>query len=253
MGKHEEQYQQNMKQKAVAAQSSGGPTMGDAPLRGSTLPSKPRTSTNVDGVKSAISSVSKDPPNQKYRLLRFLLCLGALRPALFILAQFPWLPYAHTELSDIILYMVRWSIAPLQQPFSKAADRITAKNHPITDRLIIENGSTPKMIPKKKALTSTYPVPQPNQYTEFVFFYPASRNYVPVCSNVRELFTVVEPLLRFVKVNACRDIALLTHICRIGRADLNEVRHYASSHPVSTELMSIRRQSSLVKRNLGAV
>ena len=92
-----------------------------------------------------------------------------------------------------------------------------------------------------------------HQYTEFVFFYPASQNYVPVCSNVCELFTVAEPLLRFIKVNACHDIALLTHVCHIGRADLNEVHHYASSHPISTKLMSIRRQSSLVKRNLGAV
>ena len=213
--------------------------MGDVPLKSSAIPTKPRISVNADGAKSSASSLSRDPPNQKYRLLRFLLCLGALRPAMLILAQFPWLPYAHTELSDIILYMVRWSIVPLQQPFSKVAERITAKNRPITDRVIIENGSTPKIIPKKKALTSTYPVPQPNQYTEFVFFYPASRNHVPVCSNVRELFTVVEPLLRFVKVNACRDMALLTHLCRIGRADLNEVCRYTSFRPVATPLMSI--------------
>ncbi len=92
-----------------------------------------------------------------------------------------------------------------------------------------------------------------HQYTEFVFFYPTSWNYIPVCLNVRELFTVVEPLLQFVKVNACHDIALLTHVCHIGRADLNEVCHYAPSHPISTKLMSIWRQSSLVKRNLGAV
>src|SRR5260370_29822981 len=86
---------------------------------------------------------------------------------------------------------------------------------------------------------STYPVPQPNQYTEFIFFYPTSQNYIPVCLNVCELFTVAEPLLQFVKVNACLDIALLTHICCIGRADLNEVHHHMSSHPVTTALMSI--------------
>ncbi|KAF8324471.1 transcription factor/nuclear export subunit protein 2-domain-containing protein [Cantharellus anzutake] len=226
MGKAEEQYQQNMKQKAIAAQSSGGPSMGDSPLKSSAASSRSRTSASLDGAKSGSPNIPKEPPNQKYRLLRFLLCLGALRPAIYLLAQFPWLPCAHTELSDIILYMVRWSIAPLHQPFSKAAERITAKNHPITDRIIVENGSPPKIIPKKKALTSTYPVPQSNQYTEFVFFYPASQNHIPVCSNVRELFTVAEPLLRYVKVNACRDIGLLTHICRIGKADLIEGKSF---------------------------
>lgn len=220
MQKDKTKYESNMADKRAAARSSGLPNMGDAPQRGALAapaPSKARASDNTR------PAAPRDPPNQKYGLLRTLLTMGAIRPAIFILSKFPWLPMSHPEVADLFLHMIRLSIAHICAPISPAAASIREKSRPNLDRTIIETGSAPKSIPKKKLIVVHAPTPPSNQYTDFTYFYPAWLDTVPICTTRREVFTVIEPMLRYVRVNAYRDMGVLTQLCRIGKAELSEV------------------------------
>jgi THO complex subunit 2 len=228
MQKDMAKYQSNMKEKTTAAQSSGLPSMGDAPARGTqTAPptSKPRPST----AEGARPSAPRDPPNQKYGLLRSLLTMGALRPALLILSKFPWLSNSHPEIADLFLHMIRTSLTPICEPISPSASKIRAKSRPNPDRIIIETGSAPKFVPKKKLIVVHAPTPPSNMYTDYTYFYPAWLDTVPVCTTRREIFSVIQPMLRYVRVNAYRDISVLTQLCRIGKAELSEVSSLPSA------------------------
>jgi THO complex subunit 2 len=222
MQKDMAKYESNMKEKAIAAQSSGLPSMGDVPARGTQAPaptSKSRPST-IEGTRS---NTPRDPPNQKYGLLRSLLTMGALRPALFILSKFPWLSNSHPEIADLFLHMIRTSLAPICEPISPSAAKIRAKSRPNLDRIIIETGCAPKFVPKKKLIVVHAPTPPSNMYTDYTYFYPAWLDTVPLCTTRREIFSVIQPMLRYVRVNAYRDISVLTQLCRIGKAELSEV------------------------------
>lgn len=224
-------YKATMKEKMAAAQSSGGPSMGDAaPLRdagpssrSSVIPSKTRP---ADPKTSSSSSSPREPIPQKLNVLRTLVGMGALRPAFFILAKFDWLADAYPEVADQFLAMLEVSIAPLAAPTSPDELLLAEKNTPLLERTIVEAGKAPSTMPKKRSLVASCPVPKGNNYSEFVYFYPAWLDTLPVCTTPREVFTVVEPFLRFTGVQCYRDISLLTRLCRVGRAELSKVSNH---------------------------
>lgn len=213
-------YTNGMKEKAISVQTSSGPSMGDprGPAPKPRLPDTKRMVSTAGGSKDP-----KDPPNQKSGLLKALLSMGAIRPSLFILSKFPWLVASHPELADIFLQMIRVSLSPIYEPLSFASRAVSAKSQPHTGRIIIESGHAPKILAKKKLLVVQAPVPPGNNFTDFVYFYPAWDRTVPICTTRAEISNVIEPLMRFVGVNAYRDVGLLTRLCRIGKAELTQV------------------------------
>lgn len=221
-------YQANMKDKMVAAQSTGGPSMGDAaPLRDggplyrtTTAPSKPRAG---EASKPTPAPTVREPVPQKLNVLRTLVGMGALRPAFLILAKFEWLPDAYPEVADQFLYMVQASLAPLITPRSTKEAFIQQNNKPLTERTIVEAGMSPTTVPKKRQLVASCPLPRSNNYTEFVYFYPAWLDTLPLCTTKPGIFTVIEPLLRFTGIQCYRDVDLLTKLCRIGKEHMSEV------------------------------
>lgn len=246
-------YRANMKDKMTAAQSSGGPSMGDAaplrdagpPSRSSIIPSKTRA---TDSKPSTTGAAHREPIPQKLNILRTLIGMGALRPAFFILSKFDWVASAYPEVADQFLAMLDVSIAQLLVPASSSSDQLlmAEKNAPSLERTIVEAGKAPSVIPKKRSLVASCPVPKGNHYTEFVYFYPAWLDTLPLCTTRREVFTVIEPFLRFTGIQCYRDIPLLTKLCRIGRADLLEVRQFS----LSTNRLLILVFSLLLHPNL---
>ena len=221
-------YHANMKDKMAAAQSSGGPSMGDAaPLRDGgpsyrtpAPTSKPRAG---EALKPTPTATVREPVPQKLNVLRTLVGMGALRPAFLILSKFEWLPDAYPEVADQFLYMVNASLAPLITPRSTKEATVQRKNKPLSERTIVEAGMAPTAVPKKRQLVASCPLPRSNNYTEFVYFYPAWLDTLPLCTTGREIFTVIEPLLRFTGIQCYRDIDLLTKLCRLGKSQLSEV------------------------------
>src|ERR1700733_6813621 len=164
-------YQANMKEKMAAAQSSGGPSMGDAaPLRDggpsyrtAAAASKPRAG---EAQKTTPTTTVREPVPQKLNVLRTLVGMGALRPAFLILSKFEWLPDAYPEVADQFLYMVQASLAPLITPRSTKEAFIQEKNKPLSERTIVEAGMAPTTVPKKRQLVASCPLPRSNNYTE---------------------------------------------------------------------------------------
>ncbi|KAF9505460.1 hypothetical protein BS47DRAFT_1400351 [Hydnum rufescens UP504] len=206
-------YESNMKEKATAAQSSGLPSMGDVPAHG-TQAGAPTSKSRPSTIERTRSNTPRDPPNPKYGLLRSLLTMGALRPALFILSKFPWLSNSHPEIADLFLHMIRTSLAPICEPISPSGAKICTKSRPNLNRIIIETGCAPKFVPKKKLIVVHTPTLPSNMYTDYTYFYPAWLDTVPLCTTRREIFSVIQPMLRYVHVKAYRDISVLTQLYR---------------------------------------
>ncbi|KAJ1311288.1 hypothetical protein OPQ81_009786 [Rhizoctonia solani] len=167
------------------------------------------------------STQSKVPVNQKARLVHALFCVGALRPGLTILSKFPWLTSAHPDIADALLRLLRLSFETLYAPVSLAqrSPHYAASN--VTARGKWTNAKVVVPITRNQHLTLMVPVPPPTLNNSFTFFYPKWHEWVPRLRTHGQLMTIGVPLLRHVGLLVHRDVALLTRLCRIGKAQLS--------------------------------
>ena len=157
-------YHTNMKDGMAAAQSSGGPSMGDAAslrdggssCRTPAPTSKPRAG---EALNSTPTATVREPVPQKLNALRTLVGMGALHPAFLILAKFEWLPDAYPDVADQFLYMVNVSLVPLITPRLTKEATVLCKNKPLSERTIVEAGMAPTAVPKKRQLVASCPYP----------------------------------------------------------------------------------------------
>lgn len=193
-----------------------------APLESAGLSSKPRQSTPAEAKKQEM----KEIPNQKLGLLHALLSLGALRSAIALLSKFPWMIDAFPELADLLLRVLKHSIAglyestwPLGQDkssFSKAKARFGT------------TGLVPA--PERRAhITLSAPTPPSTNTTNYIFFFPQWIERIPVCSVLDDVIDVIEPLLNFVGVHVSRDVNFLAKFLRVGRNHLGSIVRLTSS------------------------
>ncbi|TBU49613.1 transcription factor/nuclear export subunit protein 2-domain-containing protein [Dichomitus squalens] len=158
--------------------------------------------------------VEKVAPNQKLGLLNALLSVGALRPAISILSKFPWMVDAYPELADLMLRVLKHSIAPLFDsnlpPRNKSASFMKPR---------ARYGAT-GVVPapeRRPQLTLVAPTPPSTSTVEFVFFFPDWVERVPTCSSFDDLVDVLEPLMCFIGLHISRDTSFLTKLLRVGR------------------------------------
>ncbi|KAF8312836.1 hypothetical protein DL93DRAFT_2098082 [Clavulina sp. PMI_390] len=232
MEKGRAKYEANMSERlARAGQSSLGPSLGDAaPLRDGG-PSRPIAKARPTDTKpTPTSAAPREPIPQKLNILRTLIGMGALRPAFLIVSKFPWVADAYPEVADQFLAMLNASTAQLGAPPTVDRGLILEKNQPLLDRIIVEAGKSPSTMPKKRSLVASCPVPRGNNYTEFIYFYPAWLDTVPICTTSREIFSVVEPFLRFTGVQGYRDLHLMTRLCRVGKDELSQISLDSEMH-----------------------
>lgn len=228
--------------------------MGDAaPLRdddrdrGRPLPSRLPTTSTTQSKPTATTTTTRDPIPQKLNVLRTMIQMGALRPALMILNKFEWLPDAYPEVADLFLYIARISLSPLLQvsqdhedlhvddydspsPSPRKKARLAEMNAPLTSHRLIPSqtpSDPPGLTLKKRLLVPHAPLPTPNAYTQFVYFYPAWEDTIPLCTTREEITSVIaHGLLRFTGAggaNCARDVNLMTKLVRIGREEVKKV------------------------------
>lgn len=155
--------------------------------------------------------------NQKAGMVKALLAVGALRPAIAILTKFPWLVDAHTDIADLLLRIVKESISTLYDTTCVLRER----NPSFTQPRVRYAGSRPAAAPQRRTfLTLWAPTPPSTMYTDFVFFFPDWRQFVPICSSLDDLVDIVDPLLRFVGLHISREPLFVTKFLRLGRAHL---------------------------------
>lgn len=185
--------------------------------------------------KSSTSDTTKtkEPVNQKAQLVYALLCLGALRPGLIILSKFPWLSSAHPGIADALLRLLNFSFEPLYAPLSlsQRSPQYAASNS--TARGKWSNAKTVTSITRAQQLILSVPVPPPTVNASFTFFYPRWHEWLPRLRTHAHMMTIGVPLLKHVGLLVHRDVALLTRLCRIGKAQLN-----TSVDPVSYSFLN---------------
>ncbi|THH08122.1 hypothetical protein EW145_g2921 [Phellinidium pouzarii] len=82
-----------------------------APLESSSLGSSSKQ--NAYSTESKPNQEIKEAPAQKAAIVIALLSVGVLRPALALMTRYPWLVDVHRELADLLLQVLKASIAPL--------------------------------------------------------------------------------------------------------------------------------------------
>lgn len=184
-----------------------------APLESGTSHSKQRAGTPVEEKK-----VTPKEPSQKVGLLTALLSVGALRPAFSILSKFPWLVNLHQEIADLVIRIMKHSIASLyEQTIS------LEQTEGITQPRSRYGPSGPiQPTPRKQVLTLQAPAPTSTSATDFTFFYPHWSQEVPVLNSLDEIEAVVEPLMAFIGPHISRDPIFLAKLARLGRKQLQD-------------------------------
>jgi THO complex subunit 2 len=189
-----------------------------APLESSSQPGSSRLAPPPPETKKSsspnLASEPKEPPNQKVGLLVALLSVGALRPALVLLSKFRWLVDAHPEIADLLIRVMKHSLAPLYDQHLVTKLRNPSNVQPRA------RWSATGVVPapaRKFMLTFCAPTPPGTSTADFVYFFPFWAERVPICSTLEDLIDVIEPLMAFVGLHISREPVFLTKFARLGR------------------------------------
>lgn len=173
---------------------------------------KPRPSTPVEPKK-----LEKEMPNQKLGVLNALLALGALRPAYALMSKFPWIVDSSPDLADLVLRIMRHSIAPIYDATTGSRDALASFKIPKPRVGLTGMVPAPE---RKPQLTLCAPTPQCTNATDFIFFYPDWTQHIPLCRTMEDLADVIEPLMSFIGLHISRDPIFLSKFLRLGRLHL---------------------------------
>ncbi|KAG2361997.1 transcription factor/nuclear export subunit protein 2-domain-containing protein [Suillus spraguei] len=164
-----------------------------APLE-STSPSQPRAEP-TEVKKSAIES---KPPTKS-------------------LGWIPWLVDAHPELADLILRVLKYSIAPLYDATFVLKERNPSYTQP---RARFSATGTLAVPTRKYQLSLIAPTPPSTASVDFVYFFPDWTQRIPLCTSFDDMVNMIEPLMSFIGLHVSRDALFVTKITRLGRSQL---------------------------------
>ncbi|KAG2148090.1 transcription factor/nuclear export subunit protein 2-domain-containing protein [Suillus clintonianus] len=183
-----------------------------APLESSSSSSQPRVEPTE--VKKSLEFKS---PNQVAGLVNGLLSVGALRPAIAVLTRIPWLVDAHSDLADLMLRVLKYSIAPLYDATFVLKERNPSFTQP---RARFSATGTLAVPIRKYQLSLIAPTPPSTASVDFVFFFPDWTQRIPLCTSFEDMVNVIEPLMSFIGLHVSRDALFVTKITRLGRSQL---------------------------------
>ncbi|KAF9694912.1 hypothetical protein EKO04_007048 [Ascochyta lentis] len=158
-----------------------------------------------------------EPADQKYSLLKSLLCIGALPEAFFILGLHPWLLEVYPDLLELMSRLAHHSLSKVYE----AARPISPEEIPVVTKGAVSRGhSRPSDFTPRRTLRW----PKPDQKdagdgVDYRFYWEDWADNVPVCQNVDDVIKLCTTLLGLVGPECGKDTVLLTKIARIARKD----------------------------------
>ena len=185
--------------------------------------------------------------NQKAMMVVALLSIGCLRPAFFILSKFPWFVDAHPEIVDLVLRIMKVSIDPLYDAHFRKERNMSF----LEPRLRYSASGLVPPPPRKPQLTLWAPTPPCTLTHDFIFFFPHWANFIPLCSTLDHLESIIEPFMAFIGLHVSRELVFLTKFLRVGKIHLLSSVSIvlALSHDVITELSIVRCQWTRTRKN----
>jgi THO complex subunit 2 len=184
--------------------------------------SKPESgSTSAKGDDTKEKSSLPEPLDQKYLLLKSLLCIGALPEALFILGRHPWLLEIHSE--ELQPYIFRIAHHTLSKVYETT--RIAA-----TDDLSgVPKGTglrtAPRVsdfVPRKSLRWSKPDLRDAGDGIDYKFYWEDWVDNIPVCQEVDDVIKFCTSFLGLLGPECGKDVVLLTKIVRIGKKSLTD-------------------------------
>ncbi|KAF1851134.1 uncharacterized protein K460DRAFT_412745 [Cucurbitaria berberidis CBS 394.84] len=158
-----------------------------------------------------------EPADQKFQLLKSLLCIGALPEALFILGRHPWMLDTYPELLKLIFRLAHHSLSKVYE-----AARPTPSDQPLpTKGAGLRTSSRPcDYIPRRTLRWAKPDERDAGDGIDYKFYWEDWVDNVPVCQEVDDVIKLCNTLLGLVGPECGQDIVLLTKIVRIGKHDL---------------------------------
>lgn len=206
-----------------------------APLESVNSASKPKPSTPSVPKPAEV----KEKSDQKLGVISALLSIGAIRPALSLMTLYPWMVDANPQLADLVIRIMKHSIASLYESTLVTKERPTGFMQP--KARYGASGLQPAPA-RKPYLTFWAPTPPSTSVWDFVFFFPKWTERVPVCTQFPDLVDFVEPFMRFITVHISRDPLFVTKFLRLGRHHLATTvssprdKSYSSTRDVNTDV-----------------
>ncbi|KAF2630325.1 hypothetical protein BU25DRAFT_362439 [Macroventuria anomochaeta] len=158
-----------------------------------------------------------EPADQKYQLLKSLLCIGALPEAFFILGLHPWLLEVYPDLLELTSRLAHHSLSKVYE----SARPISLEQIPVVSK----GAASPNTLrPSDFVPRRTLRWPKPDQKdagdgVDYRFYWEDWADNVPVCQNVDDVIKLCTTLLGLVGPECGQDTVLLTKITRIARED----------------------------------
>lgn len=187
------------------------------PLESDSPSSQPKPSI-VTETKTERKKTDYKALNQKAGLLKSLLAIGAIKPAIAIMSKYDWIAQAHTEVADLVLRFATVSVSSLYDTVGAQKESSASFTQPKA-----RYSAAGPVYPVAKPMLSLWaPTPPSTLTTEFVFFFPNWADRVPICTTLDDLQDVLEPLVGFIGVLISRDPAFMTKFLRLGRNHIAE-------------------------------
>ncbi|KAH7390562.1 transcription factor/nuclear export subunit protein 2-domain-containing protein [Pyrenochaeta sp. MPI-SDFR-AT-0127] len=159
-----------------------------------------------------------EPADQKFQLLKSLLCIGALPEALFILGRHPWMLEAYPELLKLIFRLAHHSLSKVYE----TARPTSAEQIPIlTKGAGLRTAPRPSdYIPRRTLRWAKPDERDAGDGIDYKFYWEDWVDNVPICQEVDDVIKLCSSLLGLVGPECGQDIILLTKIVRIGKKSL---------------------------------
>lgn len=190
-------------------------------LRDAESKSKPDTGRNTPIANPEEPAEKKDlpePTDQKFTLLKSLLCIGALPEALFILGRHPWFLEVYPELQGLIFRLAHHSLNKMYE---------ASKPTPFEESIISTKGAGVRgpqrpsdFVPRRTLRWAKPDQKDSDGGVDYKFYWEDWVDNVPVCQEVDDVIKLCTSLLGLVGAECGRDTVLLTKIIRIGKRDL---------------------------------
>lgn len=171
-------------------------------------------------------STLPEPADQKYQLLKSLLCIGALPEALFILGRHPWLLEVYPDLLELLFRLGHHSLSKVYEATKPAFTK---------DMPVVAKGAGARslsrpsdFIPRRTLRWSKPDSRDAGDGIDYKFYWEEWADNVPVCQEANDVIKLCTSLLGLAGPECGQDTVLLTKIVRVGRKSLADDRSDAN-------------------------
>lgn len=201
------------------------------------MPSAPTTSSRREAARKSDGQDKTDkeadkkaelpePEEQKVRLLRQLLMIGAIPESLFILGRYTWLLEAYPDLFPMLHRILHHSVEKVfQDSRPKAEEPFDCGQKPLPDldQTGVPKGSVKRSAPATKRILRWPFLDNPDhEGSHYRFYWDEWTDNVPVCQTVDDVFVLANTFLNISGVNVGRDADLVLKLCSIGQKSMAE-------------------------------